>query len=478
MDETLPDIDGLSAVADATWRELGQRLHESGLDGRYLRRIWPSGLRTYERLQTAARLWAARRRQDLATYAYRAFILRDPIADGQAAALLGSHLLDRLVDAGLLTQPATGQVVSRFDCRFFMGATILCDDLAHQGDAVFGAGPGTEAFNGLSRRRLKVARALDVGCGAGGAALWLARHAGHAVASDINPRALQFVRINAAINGVRNVETRLGDLFDTVRGETFDLIISQPPFVPTPPGTRLARYRNGGPVGTELVRRVLAGLGAQLTADGRGVIVLEHPILHSEIDAPTNGPTGFETDPDLQALLIMGSPVHADEYSIRHASQDLRRGIAAFDAAVTEMRGHLARMGIAGIRPSILVVKKPAGASGWNETIDAGGMLWDEVADSTLDRLFEGYALLHRGSPAAQRPPIRIPGDSAVLHRTRADGATAGTVYLVLPAGHLFQSLQFAEEEWAHIADSQRQEGAELPDELAVRLLRAGLLDV
>ena len=148
MSSSLPDLSGLSSVRDATWRQLGERLHEVGLNARYLRDTLPSGLRVYERLQAATRLWRAWRRHDAAAYAYRAFILRDPVPDTEAAEVLGPRLLDELVGAGLLARPEPGRVVSRFDCRFFMGMPILCDDLAHQGEAVFGAGPGTDAFTG------------------------------------------------------------------------------------------------------------------------------------------------------------------------------------------------------------------------------------------------------------------------------------------------------------------------------------------
>lgn len=44
--------------------------------------------------------------------------------------------------------------------------------------------------------------------------------------TDINPRAITLARLNAAINGIRNVEFRLGDGFAPVAGETLDLIVS------------------------------------------------------------------------------------------------------------------------------------------------------------------------------------------------------------------------------------------------------------
>jgi len=54
------------------------------------------------------------------------------------------------------------------------------------------------------------------------------------VATDVNQRALAFTAINAALNGLDNVETRLGSLFEPVKGETFDLITCNAPYVVSP----------------------------------------------------------------------------------------------------------------------------------------------------------------------------------------------------------------------------------------------------
>ena len=72
--------------------------------------------------------------------------------------------------------------------------------------------------------RPRVDRALDVGTGSGIHALLAAQHARQVIATDVNPRALAYTELNAALNGLRNIETRQGSLFEPVEGETFDLI--------------------------------------------------------------------------------------------------------------------------------------------------------------------------------------------------------------------------------------------------------------
>lgn len=87
-------------------------------------------------------------------------------------------------------------------------------------------------------------RALDFGTGNGILALTLAGHCGEVIATDLNPRASEFCRFNAALNGFSNIEYREGNSFEPVRGERFDLILANPPFFVTPSVRRV--YSDNG----------------------------------------------------------------------------------------------------------------------------------------------------------------------------------------------------------------------------------------
>lgn len=75
--------------------------------------------------------------------------------------------------------------------------------------------------------------ALDVGTGSGALALTLAAEglARAVVATDVSAAALDVARRNAAAAGLAKVEFRSGDLLDPVEGETFDLVLSNPPYL-------------------------------------------------------------------------------------------------------------------------------------------------------------------------------------------------------------------------------------------------------
>jgi SAM-dependent methyltransferase len=75
---------------------------------------------------------------------------------------------------------------------------------------------------------------LDVGTGTGIQALSAAAHSERVLATDLNPRAVEVAAFNARLNGVENVQWRVGNGFEPVADSTFDLIVSNPPFMITP----------------------------------------------------------------------------------------------------------------------------------------------------------------------------------------------------------------------------------------------------
>lgn len=117
--------------------------------------------------------------------------------------------------------------------------------------------------------RTRVARALDVGTGCGVQALHLSTHAEHVVATDLSRRALGYAAFNAALNRA-DWDLREGSFLEPVAGETFDLVVSNPPFVITPRGGEvpLYEYRDGGAAGDAVVAALTKGVGAHLAPGG------------------------------------------------------------------------------------------------------------------------------------------------------------------------------------------------------------------
>ncbi len=73
--------------------------------------------------------------------------------------------------------------------------------------------------------------------------------------------------LNAAVRGGpfagRTLDLREGSLLEPLAGETFDLVVSNPPYVITPrsAGAPSYSYRDGGLAGDDVVRRLVEGVG-------------------------------------------------------------------------------------------------------------------------------------------------------------------------------------------------------------------------
>jgi len=105
-------------------------------------------------------------------------------------------------------------------------------------------------------------RVLDICTGTGALALRAAElGAGSVTAIDISRRAVITARFNARVHR-HTIRVLQGDLTAPVRGERFDLVISNPPYVPAEndriPGTGMARAWDAGTDGRALLDRICA----------------------------------------------------------------------------------------------------------------------------------------------------------------------------------------------------------------------------
>ena len=152
-----------------------------------------------------------------------------------------------------------------------------------------------ERMAGKIREKPETPRAfLDLCTGSGAIALVLAQRFPRAavVATDLSGEAVRTARANADRYKLGDrVTVREGDLFAAVKeGETFDLIICNPPYIPRPALEKLPleikRHEplaalDGGPDGLAILRRVIAGAPRHLRPGG--VLALEHGHDQAEI---------------------------------------------------------------------------------------------------------------------------------------------------------------------------------------------------
>nr|WP_297429560.1 methyltransferase [uncultured Actinotalea sp.] len=229
----------------------------------------------------------------------RAFMLGRPVPRRDLDRALPRLTTDDAERLGLVAAAGAGDddaVHARVDLRPYRAddahGTVdwwLASDLgelatgrALRPDHVLGVGGASTTLAQVTVRTPR-RRTLDLGTGCGIQALHAARHSGAVVATDVSARALAFARFNAALAGA-TLDLRRGSMLEPVTGETFDLVVSNPPFVITPravadrdgPGASSSRraglpryeYRDGGRAGDDLVADLVREVGDVLAPGG------------------------------------------------------------------------------------------------------------------------------------------------------------------------------------------------------------------
>jgi precorrin-6B methylase 2 len=188
----------------------------------------------------------------------RLFVLGRPVDFEAARQAFAPASVEEWKELGLI-EVADSRVTGRFQLRCYRDL-LLAYDFVRRGqgglrqDFVMGVSPSSLVLAGMTVRR-KSSATLDLGFGCGIQAILAAPHSERVVGVDCNPRAVALARFNANLNQITNVDFREGDMFAPVRGETFDLIVTNPPFIISPENRHM--FLSSGLEGDEMCRRIV-----------------------------------------------------------------------------------------------------------------------------------------------------------------------------------------------------------------------------
>lgn len=347
----------------------------------------------------------------------RLFVLLASAAEDvvdRALAPLGADGLERL---GLIARRPGGRLVAAI--RLIPhDPFVIASDLTDAGagaNHVPGVQRPSNTLANLTVRR-PVARALDVGTGNGIQALLASRHADCVVATDVNERALTFAAFNLALNGVDNVELRLGSFLEPVAGERFDLVVANPPYVISPETSLVFRDSGlgGDRVSAELVRALPSVLaeggfasvmvswiqdGDDVSAAPRGWVDgsgCDAWILHTRTDDPLGAAAGWNRD--------ASSP---EEYTER----------------IERWLEYYRREGIEAIAYGTIVLRRRPQGRGWVRSTELPRGQFRESGHH-LERLFAAQDFLE-GVPSEElllRERFAVAGDVGLEQRLAQEG--------------------------------------------------------
>jgi methylase of polypeptide subunit release factors len=206
--------------------------------------------------------------------------------------------------------------------------------------------------------RRQVRAALDIGTGSGVQALWAARHSEHVVAVDTNPRALNLAEFNARLNGIANIEFRLGSMFEPVAGKRFDLIVSNAPYVVSP-DSRYA-YRDGGLESDTFSEQLVRGAVDHLEEDGFAELLISWLLVDGEW--PTRPRTWVEGS-GCHCWLLLG----ADRDPLTHAAlwnEELKRD-PAYSETLDRWVAYLEGLGAKAVLEGAAILHRRTGDRHW-----------------------------------------------------------------------------------------------------------------
>jgi release factor glutamine methyltransferase len=181
---------------------------------------------------------------------------------------------------------------------------------------------------------------LDVGTGGGALAIAAVRAGATSVSAvDLSLRSVLTARVNCLLNGA-DVTVHRGNLFTPVRGRRFDLILTNPPYVPAAtsvlPRYRLARCWDAGCDGRALLDRICDGAPAALTETGV-LLLVQSQVSGEDATIERLGVAGLRASVVARASIPLG-PIMRARADVLRARGLLRPGQADEELSVIEAR--------------------------------------------------------------------------------------------------------------------------------------------
>ncbi|MCH9695412.1 MAG: methyltransferase [Gammaproteobacteria bacterium] len=250
---------------------------------------------------------------------------------------------------------------------------VAIDDMLFASDAFYILGTAAAAefvlpastHSGNFLRRMMLAkpasRTLDLGCGCGLHAVCAAKISAEVVATDVSDAAIHYTRLNALLNELPNIDARTGSLFDPVRGEQFDWIISNPPFVVAPGSTFV--YRDNEMLLDDFCH-LLVRESAVYLVEGGHLQMLAEWVEFGDEHWSTRVASWIR---DCDAWIVHSTPLPAAEY-VRQRSTDIVGDVAlASDTAL--WLDYLREHGVKAIHPGLLTLRRRSGDN-WMKVFD------------------------------------------------------------------------------------------------------------
>ena len=328
----------------------------------------------------------------------RLFVLGMAATVESAQAALSDEGVNCAIQSGLLIGVADG--IRAVAClRPWREFFLLSDFLPPQGEPLPAdfVMSGTSASSRLLTRltiRRRVAKALDLGTGAGIHALLAASHADQVSATDTSKRALNFAAMNARLNAIGNISFVEGSFFEPVAGEKFDLIVSNPPFIISPPSGLM--FQNAELEGNQVSELILRESPAHLREGGCAVSLISW--AHENEDDWASRPCAWVEGSGCDFWLLRATSQDPLNYAAGSLRQSQYIGSRRYSELLDKWLEFDREQGFVRLALGAAILRKRVSGKNWIHCEDLSGATIASDASEQIERVFAAEDFLATAS--------------------------------------------------------------------------------
>lgn len=213
---------------------------------------------------------------------YSLLLIGQPLNTGKVISLLGEKFINDLINLNIVEKSddiiySKGySLVSYFENYFLVNTPDFYHSYYNNTHGV-----KRDVYIGLDSFMLphiipnnNITTYLDLCTGSGIQAISAAPYAKKGYAIDYNPNTIPVTKFNVILNNREEVIDVLeSDLYSSVEKLSFDMIISNPPFIPVPSKIKYPVSGDGGEDGLKVIRRIIEGYDKHLHMNGIGIMI-------------------------------------------------------------------------------------------------------------------------------------------------------------------------------------------------------------
>jgi predicted RNA methylase len=339
----------------------------------------------------------------------RLFALGVRVDRGQATTALGPMDIDWWAAGGLVAVDGD-EVEATVQLRCYQGLVVAFDFHRRGGaplspDYVMGISASSLTLAGLTIRR-PTRSTLDLGTGCGFQAFLAAQHSERVVATDRNPRAVEMAAFNVELNELGTVECREGDLFEPVAGETFDLIVSNPPFIVSP--DNVFYFLHSGMKGDDVCRTVARRAPEHLNEGGYCQFLANWTAVAGQ--DWRDRLAGWFEGTGCDAFVLRRGSTAPEDYAVTWIESE---GADGFDRSFDTWTDYYEDLGVEAIDSGLVTMRRSGrGATNWFGAEDNPDTMTFPAGTELLDRFAaEDFLAAHPADDALLATRFRLAYD-------------------------------------------------------------------